>query len=1081
MRGLYWVLLTAILAGFCGGPIRGADKKKLKPLSAAEVFKRAAPAIVAIDCLGANNSKLGGASGFLVSSNGKIVTNLHVIQQCSGVAVHLTNGDIYDTANVIEVDGRKDLAIIRIKAVSLPTLTLGDSNDVEIGQSIYSIGTPSGLQNTLQQGLISAIRQLPGLRVLQVSASINPGNSGGPILDDQAHVIGVAAAKVTTAENLGFAIPIDYAKGLLESSNEVPFATFVAAMRQAMANNAAKAGMAPPPPPAGGAGGTTLPKFPSGPPQAAAPLAFRSIEAFAGREWKFEAEGAPALQAALGHLRGVALDRAGNIYLSDAGNQAILKVDTSGTVHVLLGPASPPQSRPINPQGIAVDSSGVVYFAEDGQRVRKILPTGEVAVVAGNDKRGMSSDGAVAAGASIGNVNGVAVASDGSVLFSEFSNNRVRRVDKNGMLQTVAGDGQTRFSGDGGPAREASFVRPMDLALDAEGNLFIADEYNARIRKVDKDGVISTVAGEGVTKDPLGCPTGVAVNGQGDLFIADPCKRRVFKVHKGESSVLGGTGPGRREPIGEGGPAAAASFDCWALAVNGQDDVIVAGPDTGYLYRISHDGTLSILAGSGNWRAPTDGMQAVNALFQQPQRLAVEPNGAVLVADLDANRIYRVDTRGVISRVAGFPTAFYNGERAVAGEAGIDRPMGIRVRPNGAIVFAERGNANRILEITPDGKTHTLAGNGRRDYSGDGGRAANASLNAPLGICLDSSGAIYVADTGNHRVRKVLPDGTIQLVAGNGTAGFSGDGGPAERAALSTPLAVDIGPDGSLYIADAGNRRVRKVSSPGGVITTVAGDGMNRFAGDGGPAVNASIGWPYDVAVGPDQALYIVDIGTERIRRVDPVTGIITSVAGNGNRDISGDGGAPAQAALGHMGGLAFDSAGNLFFAEAGEGRIRVLRVSSAPGQAAPIGGVAPAAQPMMASNPAIQISTDKLETFLRSKIGVWTADDARTILGAVRDQRQDSRGVLLRFDTPQTSFSSASLHFDTAGKLSSVDMNPARNVTWSAQLAYMKAKFPGEQFQVEQNGDNVIYTFPQSRAAFTVAPDGSVVSAAIF
>ena len=237
-------------------PASAADKKKPKPLSAAEVFKRAAPAIVAIDCMGPDNKKIGSGSGFIVSDNGKIVTNLHVIQTCSNVIVRLTSGDIYDTANVVDVDARRDLAIIRIKGASLPVLVMADSNAIEVGQVVFSIGNAGGLQNTLQQGLVSSIRPVNGLQLIQVSASINPGNSGGPVLDDQAHVIAVAALKITGAENLGFAIPVNYAKGLAESKTEATFASFAAAIKQAVAANAAKSGSppsaAPPPPPPSG-------------------------------------------------------------------------------------------------------------------------------------------------------------------------------------------------------------------------------------------------------------------------------------------------------------------------------------------------------------------------------------------------------------------------------------------------------------------------------------------------------------------------------------------------------------------------------------------------------------------------------------------------------------------------------------------------------------------------------------------------------------------------------------------------------------------------------------------------------------
>jgi S1-C subfamily serine protease/sugar lactone lactonase YvrE len=1106
MKRLTLTLAATALLAALAVPASAADKKK--PLSAAEVFKRTTPGIVAIDCLGPNAIKIGTASGFLVSDNGKIVTNFHVIQQCASLMVRLSNGDTYDATYVNEVDPRKDLAIIRIKAASLTPLVLGESNDIEVGQTIFSIGNPNGLQNTLQQGLVSAIRPLNGYRLIQVSASINAGNSGGPILDGQARVVAIAAAKVTGAENLGFAIPIDYAKGLLDSKTEMSFTVFAAGMKEVLAKVAAnKPTLIDTPGLPTGAGGGVVSNGPGNgggigairttPVTGAAPV-FNRIDAFAGRIWKFEGDGMPARKVALGRLHGVACDRAGNIYATDLANQAIVKIDTNGRLKILLGPDSPPKDRPMNPQGIFVDAAGAVFFADDGLRVRKIMPTGEVVTVAGGDRRGFTADGSPAIGASLNGVNGVVMTPDGTMLFTEWDNNRLRRVDKQGNLQTVAGDGESRFAGDGGPATQASLSRPNGVAVDADGNIFISDQFNHRVRKVSRDGTISTVLGGDNVKDPLGCPMGVAVDAKGAVYAADPCRRRVLALRSGESFVFAGNGSGRNEPSGEGGPAAAASFDEWGLATGPAGDVFVGGPDYGRVYRIAADGTFSIVAGTGLWRATADGTPARDASFQGRIHLATQADGGVIVSDSGANRIYRV-YNGTVTRLAGFSRSFYNGENVPAKDAALEQPMGVRVRPNGAIVFAERGNSNRIREIAPNGNVHTLAGNGRREYSGDGGRALNASLNGPNAVCLDSSGVIYVADTENQRIRKITPDGSIQLVAGNGSKGFSGDGGPAERASFNTPTGVEVGPDGSVYVADAGNRRVRKIS-PTGVITTIAGDGTNRFSGDGSSAVRASFGWPYALAWGPDHALYVTDTVAGRIRRLDLTSGAVASVAGNGMRGTLGDGGAPLLASLGSAEGLAIDGAGNIYLGDSGTGVIRVVRAtpgSSAvvpggvPGGVAsgPIGGVlggilgggnsAPPPPPPPRALP-LQVGVDRMETLLRGKIGMWSEDDAKTILGAVKDQKQEAQGSSLTFDTPNTAFTRVTLRY-TAGKLATVDFVPAQNVRWDAQLTFMKSKFAGDDFRIEQRGDDIAYTFPRSRTTFAVRPDGTIALMSIF
>jgi S1-C subfamily serine protease len=195
------------------------NKSKVAALSAMEIFKRALPSVVAMDCMGPNGVRISTASGFIVSDNGRILTSFHVIQNCASMSVRLSNGDAYDSVNVVDSDERKDIALVRIKAVSLPVIALGDSDAIQVGQKIYSIGNPSGLQNTLQEGLVSGTLPLPGYRLMQVSASLNPGNSGGPILNDRCQVVGITKSKISTAENLGFAVPINYAKGLSGNEN----------------------------------------------------------------------------------------------------------------------------------------------------------------------------------------------------------------------------------------------------------------------------------------------------------------------------------------------------------------------------------------------------------------------------------------------------------------------------------------------------------------------------------------------------------------------------------------------------------------------------------------------------------------------------------------------------------------------------------------------------------------------------------------------------------------------------------------------------------------------------------------------
>jgi uncharacterized protein (TIGR03437 family) len=280
-------------------------------------------------------------------------------------------------------------------------------------------------------------------------------------------------------------------------------------------------------------------------------------------------------------------------------------------------------------------------------------------------------------------------------------------------------------------------------------------------------------------------------------------------------------------------------------------------------------------------------------------------------------------SQGIITTVAGNGAAGFSGDGGPATSASVG-PWGVAVDAAGNLYIA---GASRIRKVSPSGIISTAAGNGTRGFSGDDGPATSASLNQPSGVAVDAAGNLYIADYYNYRIRKVSPSGIISTAAGNGTQGFSGDGGPATSAALDVPEAVAVDAAGNLYIADSTNYgRIRKVS-PSGVISTVAGNGRYAFSGDGGPATSASLGFPEGVAVDAAGNLYIADSDNSRIRKVSPA-GIITTVAGNGQRGYSGDGGPATSASLNVPWAVAADAAGNLYIADTRNGRIRKVSPS---------------------------------------------------------------------------------------------------------------------------------------------------------
>ena len=472
-------------------------------------------------------------------------------------------------------------------------------------------------------------------------------------------------------------------------------------------------------------------------------------------------------------------------------------------------------------------------------------------------------------------------------------------------IDTFAGSRDLR---DNGPAPAAWLRSPNGVALDGAGNLFIADTDNHRIRKVDSAGVITTVAGTGrfglggnfgdggpATAARLRSPEGVALDGAGNLFIADTDNHRIRKVDSaGVITTVAGTGRfGLGGNFGDGGPA-------------------------------------------------------IQAAVFYPSDVAVDGAGNLFIAERFYNQIRKVDSAGVITTVAGTGEFFggFSGDGGPAIQAALNSPRGVALDGAGNLFIADTGN-HRIRKVDSAGVISTVAGTGESfgRFSGDGGPAIQAALNSPRGVALDGAGNFFIADTDNHRIRKVDSAGVISTVVGAGefgfaeAGGFGGDGGPAIQAALNYPSDVVADGAGNLYIADTGNHRIRKVDAAG-VISTVAGSFLGGFGGDGGPAVEAQLNHPADVTTDGAGNLYIADTDNQRIRKVD-AAGVISTVAGTGSflGGFSGDGGPATAALLSSPEGVAVDGAGNLFIADRYNDRIRrwTLRGSSAPWP--PLGG----------------------------------------------------------------------------------------------------------------------------------------------
>jgi uncharacterized protein (TIGR03437 family) len=334
--------------------------------------------------------------------------------------------------------------------------------------------------------------------------------------------------------------------------------------------------------------------------------------------------------------------------------------------------------------------------------------------------------------------------------------------------------------------------------------------------------------------------------------------------------------------------------------------------------------TISTLAGNGTSGSSGDGAPASAAQLATPFGVVVNASGAVLISDQANNKIRQVTTDGNIGTVAGTGGRSYSGDGAAATNSLMAAPAGVALDNAGAVYFSDSLN-DVVRKFSLSGNIATIAGNFNNGpgFSGDNGAATSASLNTPVGIAVDSTGNIYVADRLNNRIRKISATGTITAFAGNGVAGSSGDGGLATAATMRSPAGLAIDSAGTVYIADTGNHRVRKVTSDG-KISNVAGIGAAGYSGDLGNATLAGLNSPAGIAVDKTGNLYIADTSNSRIRRVSP-GGIITTIAGNGRFAYAGDGGAATSASLFFPGGVAVGSSGNVYIADTQNNVVRVL------------------------------------------------------------------------------------------------------------------------------------------------------------
>jgi trimeric autotransporter adhesin len=595
----------------------------------------------------------------------------------------------------------------------------------------------------------------------------------------------------------------------------------------------------------------------------------------------------PALSVGIGEPYGIARDADGNIYVAAKFPASeVFKIDATGNLTYVAGNGISGYSgdgglatkAAVVPSDVAVDVSGNIFIADGSNRIREVVAaTGIIQTVAGNGTAGYSGDGGAATQAELNQVTGVSVDSAGNIFIADGGNDRIREVRvATGIIQTVAGNGVNGYSGDGGKATQANlnldYILASGVFVHGSDNIFIADTHNHVIRKVAAlTGIIQTVAGIGLqgysgdggkaTEARLNYPEGVFVDDVGNMFIADTENDRIREINAATGIIATVAGNGTYGYSGDGGPATQANFRNPArVTVDGTDDIFIADLSNDVIREVAaNTGIIQTVIGNGFANYSGDGGPATQAQLSSPSGVYVNGLGNIFIADSFVIREVTAAT-GIIQTVAGPGATGVLGDGGPATQAEFDDAAAVSVDASGNIFISDRGNAlpsvgSRIREVSAvTGIIETVAGTGTVGYSGDGGPATQADLAAPCGVFVDHAGDIFIADFGfdansqppydftGSAIRGVdAATGLIQTVAGNGTPGYSGNGGVATQAELYGPSAVVVDGSGNVFIADEENNVVREVFASTGIIQTVAGNGKAGYSGDGGKATLQSL------------------------------------------------------------------------------------------------------------------------------------------------------------------------------------------------------------------------------------------------
>ena len=659
--------------------------------------------------------------------------------------------------------------------------------------------------------------------------------------------------------------------------------------------------------------------------------------------------------ASFNYPTGIAVDGAGNVYVSDY-NHKIRKINTTGVVTTLAGNGTQGVANGIGtaasfnyPTSVAVDAADNVFVADYyNHKIRKINAAGVVTTLAGSNTAG-ATDG-TSTDASFNHPQGVAVDAAGNVYVADTNNHKIRKINSEGAVTTLAGNG-TEGAADG-TGTAASFNYPSSVAVDAAGNVYVADTWNHKIRKITDAGVVTTLAGIGTIGTSLSLPRGVAVDAAGNVFVGGDW---IYKIRKITSAGLVSILAGSNTPGAADGTSTTASFSHpQGVAVDAAGNVYVADTNNHNIRKItqvggyhiyptlpiglSFDENTGVISGTPTVTSPmstytitasnSDGnstttisLAVVNLLppnisYTSPQNYSIGTAISPLIPE-NTGGLVPESIYGKVTTLAGSTTS--GATDGIGTDAFFRNPWGIAADGSGNVYVADQGNL-KIRKITANGIVTTLAGNGTQGATN--GTGISTSFNYPSGVAVDAAGNVYVADRENSKIRKISAAGIVTTLAGKGTPGATN--GTGASASFSLPSGVAVDGSGNVYVADNENCKIRKITATG-VVTNLAGNGYNGITD--GAGTTASFNNPEGVAVDATGNVYVADTGNHKIRKITPA-GAVTTLAGNGSSGTNDGTGTSGR--FNNPMGIAVDATGNVYVADSGNHKIRKITLAGA-------------------------------------------------------------------------------------------------------------------------------------------------------